>query len=240
VSLYTSYKNFKVSTLLRTALAGAAVFSISAPTTAKAQIIGPITTSTPISHTTELIGAPSDVLTFPKFDGNLGILLSVAIHLDANISSVITVTNSAATPSSGNVFTQSQYTLTDPLTSLTLNPVVSTPNFSYSLAPGGSTTSSALTGSNSANGTFSSAGILAEFTTYTNQTIELPVSTLTQTFTANTGGNTASGQVTTAGATGTVTYNYTPTGSVPEPGALALISAGAVSGFVLIRRRRRK
>jgi hypothetical protein len=212
--------------------------ALTAATGVQAQVVGPITTSTPISHTTELVGSPSDVLTFPKFDGNLGILLSVVIHLDTNISSVITVTNSAETPSSGTVFTQCQYTLTDPATLLTLTPVVNTPSFGYSLAPGGSTTSSALTGSKGTNGTFTTAGILAEFTTFSGGTIALPVSTFTQTFTGNTGGNTSSGQVTTAGATGTITYNYQS--GVPEPGALTLLGTSLIGGGLLAIRRRRK
>jgi hypothetical protein len=233
--------SFNPAVLLRTALAGTALLSLSVLTSSvNAQIVGPITTSTPISHLTELVGAPSDVLTFPKFDGNLGILLSVVVHLDANISSVITVTNSADTPSSGSVFTDSQYTVKDPLNLLTLSPDPSTPNFVYSLDPGGSVTSSALLGSDTADGTFTDALILAEYTTLTGETIAMPATTFTQTFTANSGGNTSSGQVTTASATGTITYNYAPLESVPEPGAMALISAGAVSGIFIIRRRRRK
>jgi hypothetical protein len=225
---------------LRKTFVGVALLTLAAATSVQAQVVGPITTSTPISHTTELVGAPSDVLTFPKFDGNLGILFSVVIHLDADISSVITVTNDASTPSSGNVFTDSQYTVTDPLLLLTLSPDPSTPNFAYSLPPGGTTTSPALLGSDTADGTFTSAGILAEFTSLSGGNIELGVSTLTQTFTANTGGNTFSGQVTTAGATGTITYNYTPTESVPEPGAWALLGTSLIGGgFFAIRRRRK-
>jgi hypothetical protein len=225
---------------LRKTLAGVAFLALTSATAVQAQVVGPITTSTPISHLTELVGAPTDVLTFPKFDGNLGILLSVVIHLDAGISSVITVTNSADTPSSGNVFTDSQYTATDPLTLLTLSPDPSTPNFPYSLAPGGSVTSSALLGSDTADGTFTNALILAEFTTFTGGTIDIGVSTFTQTFTANTGGNTSSGQVTTASATGTITYNYTPLESVPEPGAWAFLGTSLIGGgFFAIRRRRK-
>jgi hypothetical protein len=225
---------------LRKTFVGVALLTLAAATSVQAQVVGPITTSTPISHTTELVGAPSDVLTFPKFDGNLGILLSVVIHIDADISSVITVTNSAETPSSGNVFTQSQYTLSDPLSQLTLNPVTSTPNFAYSLPPGGTATSSALTGTDSKTGTFTSGTVLAEFTTFTGETIALPVTTFTQTFTANTGGNTSSGQVTTAGATGTITYNYTPLADVPEPGAWAFLGTSLIGGgFFAIRRRRK-
>jgi hypothetical protein len=148
--------------------------------------------------------------------------------------------NSALTPSHGSVFTQSQYSVTDPLANSLLSPTVNTTSFVYNLAPGQSVTSPALLGSIGATGTFTDAPTLSQFTTNGAGSIYLPVTTNTITFTANTGGNTASGQVTTANATGTVTYNYISNGNVPEPGALALISAGAVSGFFIIRRRRRK
>jgi hypothetical protein len=226
---------------LRKALTGVALLALTSATAVQAQVVGPIANlNGTISHTTEFTGAPSDVLTFPKFDGTLGILLSVAIHLDTGISSVITVTNSADTPSSGTVFTQSQFTMTDPLTLITLNPVDNTPSYPYSLAPGGTVTSGALTGSASADSSSSNALLLAEFTTFSAETIDLPVTTFTQTFTANTGGNTSSGQVTTASASGTITYTYQPLDSVPEPGAWAFLGTSLIGGgFFAIRRRRK-
>jgi len=138
------------------------------------------------------------------------------------------------------VFTQSQFSLQDPLSLINVNPVANTPNFPYSLPPGGSVTSPALTGSASQTGSSSNAALLLEFTTFSAETIDLPVTTLTQTFTANTGGNTASGQVTTASASGTITYNYTPSADVPEPGAMALLGTSLIGGgFFAIRRRRK-
>jgi hypothetical protein len=232
----TKIVRFNPAALLRTTLAGTALLSLGVLT--NAQVVGPITTSTPISHLLDLGGAPSDVLTFPKFDGNLGTLLSVAIHLDADISSVITVTNNPDTPSSGDAFLDSEFILEDPLSLLSLSADPSTTNFPYSLAPGDSVTSSALLGSDTANGTFTNALILAEFTSLSGGNIELGV--FTNTGLTTTGGASSSSHVTTAGATGTITYNYTPLESVPEPGAWAFLGTSLIGGgFFAIRRRRK-
>ena len=92
------------------------------------------------------------------------------------------------------------------------------PDFAYILAPGGSITSGTLTKSGSDTQIYTSAVVLSEFTG--PGSITLNASTYTQTLLANTGGNTAAGQVTTGSATGTVTYNFTP---VPEPSAFVML-----------------
>jgi hypothetical protein len=242
--MFLQHEIFRPGGFLRTVLTGVVVLYMSAlsPITS-AQTIGPLTTTTPISHLTELVGAPNDVLTFATFDGNLGTLLSVVLSVNVDIVSTVTVTNNAFTASHGSVFTQSAFSIKDLLANLLLSPGVNTNSFSYSLAPGGQVTSSpALIGSKSATGTFTASPTLAEFTTIGAGQIALPVTTLTQTFAGNSGGNTGTGQVTSAHATGTITYNYTipPTVSVPEPGDMALVTAGVISGVFIIRRRRRK
>jgi len=72
------------------------------------------------------------------------------------------------------------------------------------------------------------------------QTDQSAVVTTGGTSVANTGGNTSSGQVTNASATGTITYNYQPLADVPEPGAWAFLGTSLIGGgFFAIRRRRK-
>jgi hypothetical protein len=104
------------------------------------------------------------------------------------------------------------------------------PSFAYSLNPGDSTTSGVLTKSGSSTGIYTNPAILTEFTG--TGVFSLDAGTFTETALFSTGGNTESEQVTEAGLTGSVTYEYDS--AVPEPVTMvsALLAAGGVGGYV--------
>ena len=89
-----------------------AVILASLFTTSKlfAAISGPFTTSTPIPLT---LTDWSLGLDFPKFNSALGTLISVELDLSGSLSTIITVTNSALSSSSGTAKTEVQYTVQD-------------------------------------------------------------------------------------------------------------------------------
>lgn len=193
---------------------------------------GPFGTSTPIPLT---LTDWSSSLDFPKFNSALGTLTSVRIELDGYLETTIDVENLAASPSSGNVKTEVQFTVQDGGNNL-IDPVIDllSPAFNYALNPGDSTTSGLLTKSGSSDDTYVAPAVLAAFNG--PGTITLSASTFTQTLLANTGGNTSADQVTEASLTGQVTYTYNP---VPEPATIVLGAFAAV-GLALAARRRRK
>ena len=185
------------------------------------------------------------VFNFAQFDPSLGSLISVQIDLATNFTSDITVTNTAAGASSGNVRTEVQDGLTDgtftsPGNILTVSgelykvtdDLLSAPA-AYSLASGASTVLN-VSKSSTASGLFTTGPVKTEFTGL--GLVGIKYATLTGTVLANTGGNTNSTQVTTATMKATVTYRYDS--SVPEPGAMALLGTGVVGAMGLAVRRR--
>lgn len=177
-------------------------------------------TTTPISSTlTDWTGS----LSFPQFSPSSGTLLSVQINLSGSMNTVLTITNSSPEASSGTGKTELQFTVQDSGSNL-VNPVMVlfSPDFSYNLGSGLSTTSGTLTESGTSSDTYTNSTVLAEFTGA--GTISLNAGTFTQTWLTNTGGNTFASQVTDAQLTGTVIYNY-----VPEPATIMLLGLGALT-----------
>jgi hypothetical protein len=160
-------------------------------------------------------------LMFQQFDSSLGTLQSVTIDLSAIYTTILTVTNNAASSSEGTATTQLQLTLTGGNgVGLAIDQTFPSPAFSYSLAPGGSTTSGTFQTTATATGVYSAAAILNDFTG--SGSVTLPISTYTQAWLGNTGGVSSISQYTTAGLTGTATYTYAET-NVPEPATLILM-----------------
>ncbi len=199
-------------------------------------------TSNTVSHSTEFVPT-TDKLTFSKFDNALGILQKVSLTVNGSITTSIHVTNSAATPSNGTVRTESQATVTDPLSLLSLGPDILTPASPYSLGVGQSADFNNINGSGSDTGAspYTLGTILAEFTgpNGTPGTISLGLTTLTQTLLANTGGNTSASQVTTGTFSASVVYTYGLRSGVPEPNMMMMMGAGTVGAVLFASRRRR-
>lgn len=189
---------------------------------ALANVSGPFTTSTPIPATLTDWSSP---LSFPKFDSSLGTLTAVQLDLQGAMSTELTVTNNSPEASSGYAKTHLQLSVQDAENNLVTPQIdLVSDAYNYDLAAGQSLTSGSLTKSGSSSDTYTSPAILAEFNG--PGTIVLNASTFTETFLANTGGNTEAGQVTTGELTGTVTYIYTP-----EPASLSMLAVGALGLF---------
>jgi hypothetical protein len=200
------------------------------PGVASAYVIS-YTTSTPIGSTlTDWTGT----LAFQKFNPSFGTLNSVTIGLSGSLSTVLTITNNSGESSSGTGKTEVQMTVQDAGSNLINTPQIDlfSPDYSYSLGAGGSTTSGTLTKNGTSSDLYTAAAVLSEFTGASGNTV-LNASTFTQTWLTNTGGNTFASQVTNASLTGTVTYDY-----VPEPATMAMLGLGAL-GLAARRRRSR-
>lgn len=189
------------------------------------------TTSTPVPYSTT--DWTSNLL-FQKFNPSIGALYQVDITINAAIKTTLTITNDAASSSTGYAKTEMVVTVTDPLALVSIAPDLLSPAFNYNLAPGQQVVSGLLTKSGSDMGSWTDAAVLAEFTGAGD--ISMLAGTYTQTLLANTGGNTAASQVTQAMATGTVTYYYNEI--VPEPTSLSILGSALLGTLAFARRRR--
>ena len=222
--------------LAATALAVMASVLASAQSTS-----GPFTTTTPVAATTtNWTGS----LTFPQFNPALGTLTKVTLDLSSAMSSTITVTNNAASGSSGTDNTEIYVAVEDAgnhlgfqyppnITDATPTLDITTGTYNYNLAAGGQSTSAPLTGNGDTGAlAYTLPAILAEFTGAGNVT--LTAGTFTLTNFSNTGGNSTDSQITQAGLTGTVTYTYTPPLlSITKLPASATVAAGLGGSFTL-------
>lgn len=177
-------------------------------------------------------------LLFSKFNANLGTLNSITLTIETDITTVITVTNNAASASNGSVQTRVRVWLKDPGNLIGLTPQINTyvpedADSSYDLDPGESMALGPYTGTGYKSNSYTSGSMLSEFTG--NGQIALALSTLTATVLENQGGNTASSQVTSASGSVTLAYNYS---AVPEPSTVALAVLGAAAVLVPVLRRR--
>ncbi len=149
----------------------------------------------------------------------------VQIDLTGSMATVLTVVNGSPTSSSGNAKTELQITVQDSGGNLNVPEIdLLSSAFAYhNLGAGQSLVSGILTKSGSSSDQYTDAAMLAEFTG--TGTIVLSADTFTQTLIANTGGNTAASQVTSAQLTATVTYFYE---AVPEPATMLLLGLGGL------------
>jgi len=189
----------------------------------------------------------SQDLQFQQFDPSNGTLDSVTLVLSTgSLQSTMTVTNISnllplfgpAEPSTGNVSTQSVLMVQDPLDLLSSQVALTVPNQPYSLGTpaSGNVTSVTLSTVPAAPGsgtpqTSVDSPVLTEFTSTTPGVpsyISLPAFTQTTvSLIGNHGGQSNASQVSEAGLTATVTYDYTPT-TTPEPSMFALLAVGVL------------
>ncbi len=184
------------------------------------------------SATTEISGT----LTLPQFNVPGAILDSVSLMATSNATNSGTLTNTAAQPQS---FTQSfttQVTLTGPA-SIKLKPAPGTSQDFTDLAVSVPTAYGPLTGTD----TKSATPALADFGLYTGAgSISFSYVSLSGTTTLGGGGNIVSNISTVADVSAKVVYTYhlQPT-DVPEPGSVAMMIAGGITGAGFFVRRRR-
>jgi len=179
--------------------------------------------------------------TFNLFDTTLGTLNSVTIFLGTSATAEVDVINlSPGAKAFSNATATIPITATGPAAitvtdTLTAGPVSGTTNpaaFSTTAVPG-------VTGSTS-----NSVGVpTIDFGSY--EGVGGGTALITAASSAGTYGGTGTGVAfsgsATASGTVTVTYDYTPfSAATPEPGTWGLLVAGASTGLVLVRRRRRK
>lgn len=201
-----------------------------------AMVLGPTVTTTPVPST---LTDWSSSLTFPQFNPALGTLDSVTLALQSGLVTTLTVENTGGATSSGTVRTELVLTPTDPLNQIPAGDPLTvdymTPKQSFTLAGGQGITLPQMSASGNSANTYTAGLILSEFTG--NGSINLGLSTVTYTLLSYNGGNSYSSQVTTADATGSVTYDYTA--AVPEPSTyLAGLSALGMLGLVGWRKRK--
>jgi len=188
-----------------------------------------------------LAPAPPVNFVLQQFDPSLGDLTSAVFTFSGNVR-----TNFEAEhrdPNSGATLTatsQASITATLPGGNLVI-PATGSEVFNATAYDGvldfGGTSGFTRTvmGSGSGTQTVTNAGLLAGLTGM--GTYSLPVWAVGQSAVTGSGNLTASVN-TFAGATLEVCYYYTPRQQVPEPGAMATVGLGLLSGLVLLRRRR--
>lgn len=176
----------------------------------------------------------SSSLSLPKFNPSYGRLEKVVLLLNGAMQTVLTVQNTSPSPSTGTARTHLVMNVEEPGGLFAQEVDILSSSFSYSLAAGQSISSGTITKSASIFEEYTSAAILNAFTG--SGDIILNASTYTETFLANTGGNTSAGQITTAGLTGHVTYYYSDI-PVPEPLTLASVALGLIGLGRYVRRR---
>ncbi len=220
-----------------------------------------VVTATPIPLTpTDWSSGSGTVgyLTFPKFDPSQGTLDSVTLNLTGTLQgTALTVENVSGllfgnpVPSIGTAYVGSTFTVSDPASPSLLSPELNVQAGSAFGPLSGVVTGQqyisqlgAVTQTAADSSTYTSAGVLSEFSGAGTISLSASTSTSIGCQYSPSGGVTVAfaSQGSTppeAGLTGTVIYTYT---AVPEPSALALLGVGflGLAGYAWRSRRRRR
>ena len=232
-------KNFSLA-----AIAGLALVSLTGAANANttggtSPTVGPFNTDFGLGS-----GAhPVTNLTLPTFDTTLGTLTGISFTVGGTVTTMFSGQDQSG--NANNVTLVSGGTI-----SLYMPPVASPANLLVATTPNNSLPPVAI----AANAMFgpltvvaassssipSYGGSFLPFETVGAGTISLPVSANGQSSASDDNGNITTTIRTTASAFGSVVYTYTPrTNAVPEPGSIALLIAGGVSGAAFLIRRRK-
>jgi hypothetical protein len=166
---------------------------------------------------------------FPDFNPALGTLTSVLITLEGDIQGTIGLTNGDNASHTATGTTSVQYS-GGALISFTS----SFSTGSQTIGAFGSYNSGTLTGTNTGSDTVTSG--LGPYIG-AGGSWDLLVTTVSGISVLGGGGFIGASQTTDADAIGTVTYTYTPAGTVPEPATLSLIG-GALLGLGVLGRKK--
>ena len=187
----------------------------------------------------------TDLLSFAKFDSNLGTLTSIRFDLSGVVQGVGNAESLDSSASTVTLSLGSLLSLTRPdhTTLVVTNPVFSQA-FNFTAFDGGINfggTSGGTTGVVSANGSnffvSTNASDFALFSAVGGGTIDLGLGAVGAS-SGNGSGNLITQFNTAASGVAKVTYDYTPSGTVPEPASLALLCGGL--GVIGAARRRGK
>jgi hypothetical protein len=187
----------------------------------------------------------TDLLSFAKFDSNLGTLTSIRFDLSGVVQGVGNAESLDSSASTVTLSLGSLLSLTRPdhTTLVVTNPVF-TQAFNFTAFDGAINfggTSGATTGVVSANGSnffvSTNASDFALFSAVGGGTIDLGLGAVGAS-SGNGSGNLITQFNTAASGVAKVTYDYTPSGTVPEPASLALLCGGL--GLIGAARRRGK
>ena len=205
---------------MRKRIVSAIVLSIVMGSAALADSVSYLTTTPILVEATDWTKS----LSFPKFDPSLGTLTSVTLALSGGIETTIVVKNTGQGDASGTAKTEVYFQVQDAglqLHSPEFKIGLPADGFDFTPLPPNETKSSGLLAADkSTSDTYTTAGILAEFTGISHNpgVIGLNAATLTHVVLDYFGGNVDASQVTSAELTGSVTYDYRPA-SIPLPSA---------------------
>ena len=187
---------------------------------------------------------PVATISLPTFDTTLGTLNSISFTVGGSVTTIFAGQDLSGNPNSVTLNSSANISLFAP-------PIASPANLITFVVPSNALPPIPVAPNSSfgpqtvvANGTSATAnygGSFLPFETSGAGSIVLPVSANGASTAADTNGNILTSIRTTATAFGTVTYNYTPsTTGVPEPGSVAMLFAGGMTGAGFFIRRRRK